>query len=290
MVPQGILPASVTPMTPSGDVDFLSLAKLGAYFHAAGCAGMVIAGTNGEGPSLSAVEKRDLAREAVRLCDPLPIVLGISSPSLHEAEWLVSQAHKCGCAAALVMAPGYFRNASENGIRDWFLRLADRSPCPLILYNFPKFTGFTMSPEFVHLLARHPQVVGFKDSSGAKENLLSYREAAEGKRLFVGDETLLLEALEAGWDGSISGAANLIPQWLSEIMRAYESGDKQSAHTKFQVVLPLIEQIRSQPQPATNKAVLSKWGIIASPIPRLPLEEVSGVETAELLRTQLGLK
>lgn len=277
-------------MSPSGDVDFLSLAKLGAFFRAAGCAGMVVAGTNGEGPSLSAVEKRDLAREAVRLCDPLPIILGISTPSLHEAEWLVAQAHKCGCAAALVMAPGYFRNASDNGVRDWFLNLADSSPCPLILYNFPKFTGFTMSPEFVQLLAKHPQVVGFKDSSGAKENLLSYREAAEGKRLFVGDETLLLEALEAGWDGSISGAANLIPQWLSEILRAHESGDKQSAHTKFQVVLPLIEQIRSQPQPATNKAVLSKWGIISSPIPRLPLEEESGEQTAELLRAKLGLK
>src|SRR3954467_7098266 len=103
-----------------GEIDVSAMARLLAWFEACGCTGAVLAGTNGEGPSLSATEKRDLIRESMPLRGKLDIILGIASSSLEEAVWLCNQARKSGAAAALVMPPSYFREATEDGLVEWF--------------------------------------------------------------------------------------------------------------------------------------------------------------------------
>jgi len=282
MLETGVYPAAVTPMDESGKIDEASVARLLAYFEAAGCKGAVLAGTNGEGPSLSAVEKRDLLRSAAKCCGSLKLVLGIATPSLDEARWSCEQAAKSGAAAVLVMPPSYFRAATEEGILEWFVALADESPCPVIAYNFPKMTGFTMSESFVEQLAKHENVIGFKDSSGDRPNLDAYRRAVpEGKNLFPGDETLLWDSLQVGWTGTISGAANCVPQWLSKVV-------EERSEEKFEVLLPVIRAIRSQVQPAANKAVLHALGVIATPHPRLPLKSVDPSEVLHALQGHLG--
>jgi dihydrodipicolinate synthase/N-acetylneuraminate lyase len=291
MLDTGVYPAAVTPMDANGEIDEPSVARLMAYFEAAGCKGVVLAGTNGEGPSLSAYEKRDLLRLANSCRGELQLVLGIATPSLDEARWSCEQAAKNGAVAVLVMPPSYFRTASEQGIAEWFETLADRSPVPVLAYNFPRMTGFTMSPEFVARLAAHTNIAGFKDSSGEPANLGDYASSLDGtpgspnprtRRLFVGDETLLLEALTKGWTGTISGAANCIPQWLSQIVAGRDE-------TKFQIALPVIKAIRSQPQPATNKAVLHALGVISTPHPRLPLKAADPAIVLEAMRANLGV-
>ncbi len=290
MLEPGVYPAAVTPMTAQGEVDEPSVARLLAYFEAARCKGVVLAGTNGEGPSLSAYEKRDLLRLANTCKGRLELVLGIATPSLDEASWSCEQAAKNGAVAVLVMPPSYFRTATEDGIAEWFTTLADKSPTPILAYNFPKMTGFTMSPAFIALLAAHPNIIGFKDSSGEPANLTTYRLHGEGaapaaprdRRLFVGDETLLLDALTNGWTGTISGAANCIPQWLSQIVKGRDE-------TKFATALPVIKAIRAQPQPATNKAVLHALGVISTPHPRLPLKAADPSPVLEAMATHLGI-
>lgn len=281
MIFDGVMPACVTPMTESGVIDEVGLAQLLAYFRANGCSGVVVAGTTGEGPSLSAVEKRDLVRSAVRLGD-LPVILGIATPSLSEATWLCSQAGKSGAAGVLVMAPGYYRSASESGVLDWFRVVAESSPIPVIAYNFPKFTGFTFTESVVGALGEIENVVGFKDSSGERDNLEMFRRMAPGKSLMVGVETLLLDAIRAGWQGSISGAANLVPGWLSRVVL-------EKSETVFQTILPVVEAIREGPQPGLNKAVLAEWGILDSGAVRLPLEAVDGRDLAGVIEARLGI-
>ena len=180
------------------------------------------------------------------------------------------------------MAPGYFRNASEAGVLGWFRAVAESSPVPVIAYNFPKFTGFTFTESVVAELAKMPNVAGFKDSSGEPSNLEMFRRAAPGKSLLVGDETLLWDALSAGWSGSISGVANLVPGWLSRVVA-------EKNESVFQTVLPVVEAIRKGPQPAMNKAVLGEWEIISSKAVRLPLEEADGAELAGLIEERVGI-
>lgn len=287
-LPHGVYSAAVTPFDGKGRIDFLSSAKLMASFEAAGCQGVVLAGTNGEGPSLSAVEKRDLVRD---ISTPLRKILGISTPSLDEAAWLTKRAHEFGAAAVLVMPPSYFRNVSESGIVDWFLALLDATPVPVLVYNFPKMTGIPLTGDIVNRLADHPNLQGLKDSSGEVSNLALYREILPNHCLFVGDETLLWDALEAGWTGTISGAANLVANWLVRITEDYHCGDRESARAKFDLILPALGSIRRGPQPALNKGVLQRWGIIDSERLRLPLEtapEGKVLETIETIKLRLG--
>ncbi len=283
----GVLPAAITPFTSEGDIDYASFAKLAAYFTAAGCNGVVVAGTNGEGPSLSAVEKRDLCRRAVTLASPLPVVLGISTPSLHEATWLASQAGKAGAHSVLLMPPGYFRPAPTEGVLAFLESVADAATCPVIVYNHPALTGFTLLPDHVSRLARHPNVCGFKDSSGDPQNLPAYRAAAPDADLFVGNETLLQQAVRSGWSGTVSGVANILPQWLVSVtndLRADPEND-----TRFKLVLPVIEHLRAQPQPPTNKAVLAEWRVVENPDPRLPLQPADPTKTLALVKDTLGI-
>lgn len=262
-----VMPASVTPFDANGRVDLPGVARLLAHFRASGCDGVVLAGTNGEGPSLSAVEKRDLVRAAVPLAPGLSIVLGIATPSLDEAIWLSQQAAKAGASAGLVMPPAYFREASEEGLAAWFEALLDASPLPLLFYNLPQRTGIRLTPELLARLNRHEHALGLKDSSGEAGNLAPYAQAMPGKRLFVGDETLLMEALAAGWTGTISGAANVVPNWLAEILR----DEGESRATKFAYLLPALQALRGKGQPALNKALLHELGIVERPDLRLPL-------------------
>jgi 4-hydroxy-tetrahydrodipicolinate synthase len=274
-------------MTSDGKVDEASLARLLAHFEAKGCQGVVLAGTNGEGPSLSAIEKRDLCRNGVAWGGKLDIILGIATPSLEEAIWSSNQAGKTGAKAVLVMPPSYFRSATEEGILQWFLRLADATETPILAYNFPKMTGFTMKAEFLTRLAEHPTIIGFKDSSGEQQNLIAYRQAIPPEKLlFVGAETLLAKALEAGWTGTISGAANCIPDWLGRVV---EEWGQESATVVFDQILPIIEAIRSLPQPAGNKDVLHRLGVIESSAPRLPLQPVKATEVLDLMQKHLGI-
>lgn len=268
------------------------VARLLAWFEAAGCRGAVLAGTNGEGPSLSAVEKRDLLERALPISGKLGLILGIATPSLEEAKWLARRASGAG-VAILCMPPFYFRDATEQAIIDWFLRLMDSSAAPVLIYNFPQKTGITITAEMMNRLSEHERFAGLKDSSGRRENLSEYAEAAGDCLKFVGNEELLLDALALGWSGTISGAANVVPHWLTQIVESYVSGSIEVASAKFDLLLPVIRALRGQPQPALNKALLVELGVLPSADLRLPLTPASSqavVEVAELLRARLGIR
>lgn len=293
MLRPGIYPAAVTPFDESGRIDMPSVARLLAWFEAAGCQGAVLAGTNGEGASLGAVEKRDLLRTAMPLRGDLDLIMGVATSSTDEAVWLCKQAGNDGAKAVLLMPPYYFREATEEGNLRWFEHVLDRSPIPILVYNFPRRTGFTMTAEFLGRLAGHERFLGAKDSSGEAANIQSYAAALSGKLLFVGDETLLYEALEAGWSGSISGAANVLPMWLSQIEKDWRNGDRESANTKFELVLPVIKQLRSSPQPAVNKALLARHGVLSRPDlrpPLLPASREDQERVADSIESTLGLR
>ena len=289
-LPKGVYPASVTPFNRTGEIDAEGVLKLLAFFESAGCQGVVLAGTNGEGPSLSAIEKRDLLRIAAAGKGNLKIILAIATSSLQEGKWLCQQTAKSGGDAVLVMAPSYFRREGNQGIREWFQELMDDSPMPVLLYNYPKINGVTLDKELVESLAGHRNFGGIKDSSGDRLNLEMYRGICHSEcALFVGDERLLYDALVAGWTGTISGAANLVPGWLSRVVSEFQGHHQDQAQVTFSFILAVIERIRSFSQPEANKYTLQSWDLIESGLPRLPLKELSCPELAIFIEEKLGI-
>ena len=281
ILPQGVYPAAVTPFDEKGRVDHAAFACLLAHFRAEGCRGVVVAGTNGEGPSLSAVEKRDFVKAAVSHAQGMPVISGVATPSLDEAVWLCRQSADAGAVAILLMAPMYFREASESGVEAWLRSVLDRSPLPVVVYNFPRRTGIRLEPSLMARLAEHPNFLGIKDSSGEVENIAAYAEAAPGKRLFVGDETLLGTAMAAGWTGTISGAANAVARWLAAALDDWNE-NRESALAKLELVQPAIRALRSVPQPMAHKAILAERGVLPNATVRLPLEELPAERLIEV--------
>lgn len=283
MLPCGVYPAAVTPFEVSGKIDVLSMPRLLASFEAAGCVGAVVAGTNGEGPSLSAPDKRDLIRDAIRCKGKLKILLGIASSSLDEAVWLAKQAAKAGSDGLLVMPPSYFREATEDNIIRWFDAVFEATDLPVLAYNFPQRTGIALTPAMIESWHRYETFAGIKDSSGECNNLSTFRVEGDRRR-FVGDETLLPAALSAGWSGSISGLSNVIPHWMVHLFN--EGGDSPEW-------LPALKTLRSLPQPAVHKSVLHRLGIIADNGVKLPLRSASDHElnkALEILEGTFGIR
>lgn len=277
----GVYPAAVTPFDDRGRIDLPAVARLLAYFRAEGCQGVVLAGTNGEGPSLSAVEKRDLFKAAVPLAGDLAVICGISTPSLEEAAWLCRQASDAKAAAILLMPPGFFREASEVGLETWFRQVMDRSPLPVLVYNYPARAGVRLEAGLIARLAEHPQFLGLKDSSGEAANIPAYAGAAKGKSLFVGDETLLADAMAAGWSGTISGAANCLSRWFAAALTDWPE-NRESALAKLELVRPALNALRAVPQPMGHKVILRDRGILPNSKVRAPLEELDESRLTEV--------
>jgi 4-hydroxy-tetrahydrodipicolinate synthase len=283
-----VYPASVTPFSERGEIDAAGVTRLLARFKAAGCHGVVLAGTNGEGPSLSTYEKRDLLKLAADLGTGLDLVLGIATSSMTEAVWQAKHARADGATACLVMPPSYFTEAGQEGIARWFEAVFEESGCPLIVYNFPKRTGIRLEPDTIARLAENDGVLGFKDSSGEPANLPTYKRHSAGKALYVGNESLLLKALESGWSGTISGVANVIGEWLVRIVADWKT-QNESACAKFEFISTAIDLMRSAPQPLANKHLLSKLGVLDGCSVRLPLTAEVPVDFDRLSATILPL-
>lgn len=263
-----LIPAAVTPFEAEGRVDEAGVARLLSWFKAGGATGVVVAGTTGEGPSLSMIEKRDLVRVAVPMSQGLPVWLGVATSSFEDAVWLAKEAGKAGAAGILLMPPTFYRTASTAGLEGWFRAVLDRAPVDVLLYNFPRFTGLPLSTELLTALADHPRFVGLKDSSGEAGNLEAYAQALPGKRLLVGDETLLGVALAAGWHGTISGAANVLIRELAGAIN--DAGE--SRQTKLEMLREELSRVRSIPQPMGHKQRLVELGVLNRADVRLPLQ------------------
>lgn len=293
MLAGGIYPASVTPFDEKGKPDYVSFAKLLAYFQAAGCAGVALCATNGEGVSLSARERRDVWQNCQPLLNGMPWIAGVATTSMDEAKWLLRQASELGAKAALVLPPFYFQGIEEDAVVAWYHQLLSASPIPIIVYHFPKYSGTTLSAEAIRDLGHQPMMTGVKDSSGDRANLASYRAALpDDKVLLVGNEFLLADSLAAGWNGSISGAANVIPHWLVAIHNDFQAGNVESSETKMELVARVLHVLRGAPQPSLNKAILHQFRILSSPLVRLPLTDANPETVEEFLtviKAQLGI-
>ncbi len=272
----------VTPFDDRGQIDWPGVAKLISWHEANGMHGVVLAGTNGEGPSLSAIEKRDLARFGAQHAGKMKIILGAGTCSLPEVIWLCEQAEKAGAQAALVLPPFYFK-ATDIGIENWFRGLLQSTSLPIIIYNFPQTTGVTLRPEMIaRLFSQFEHCIGIKDSSGDESLMDAYLQAgAEFRRaVLVGNETLILKCLNRGGSGTISGLANVFPRLIS---RQIEERSDALQH----LINEAVAAIKKHPQPAVHKTVLRSKGLPCGTVrpPLEPLDEAAQREVIAFAQT-----
>jgi dihydrodipicolinate synthase/N-acetylneuraminate lyase len=181
MLLHGIFPPITTPFYPDGNVYFKKLESNVERYSRTPCAGVVVLGSTGEAVMLSDQEQRDVLKSARAAAGPNKVLIaGTGVESAIETLRLTEYAAELGYDVAMVRTPHYYKKQMQPAnILAFYRTVADRSPLPVIIYNFPPATGYDIPAELVIELAEHPNLIGIKESSGDVEKV---RKMVEGTR------------------------------------------------------------------------------------------------------------
>ena len=181
MLLHGIFPPITTPFYPDGNVYFKKLESNVERYSRTPVAGMVVLGSTGEAILLSDQERRNVLKAAREAAAPNKVLIaGTGIESAIETLRLTEYAAELGYDVAMVRTPHYYKKQMyPANLLAFYRTVADRSPLPVIIYNFPQATGYDMPAEIVIELAEHPNLIGIKESSGDVEKV---RKMVEGTR------------------------------------------------------------------------------------------------------------
>ncbi len=192
MLLHGIFPPITTPFYPDGNVYFKKLEHNVDRYSRTPSAGIVVLGSTGEAILLSDQERRDVLKSAREAAAPNKVLIaGTGIESAIETLRLTEYAAGLGYDAALIRTPHYYKKQMQPpNMLAFYRTVADRSPLPVIIYNFPQATGYDMPAELVIELAGHPNLIGIKESSGDVEKVRRMVEATRSiKRTATVTET-----------------------------------------------------------------------------------------------------
>ncbi|CAC96705.1 4-hydroxy-tetrahydrodipicolinate synthase [Listeria innocua] len=255
-----------------------------------GSDGLVIAGTTGESPTLSHDEKMKLFRQVVETnAGRAKLIAGTGSNNTAETIAFTKEvAELGGIDAVLVVAP-YYNKPNQDGLYAHFVAVAEASDLPVVIYNIPGRSVVNIEPETIIRLAKLPNIIGVKESSGNLDNISKIiAETSDDFLVYSGDDSLTLPILAVGGNGVISVASHVVGNEMQEMMQAYESGDVKKAASIHRSLLPLMNGLFSVPNPAPTKYLLNQQGISVGPV-RLPLVDLNAEQGTKLQAILEGL-
>ena len=280
----GAATAIVTPFHEDGSVDYESFAKLIDFQIAEGIDAIVVAGTTGEGPTLTDEEHREVIKFCVdRVAHRVPVIAGTGSNDTAYAIDLTLAACEAGADAMLLVTP-YYNKATQGGLIKSFAAVADVSDKPCILYNVPSRTGCNLTAASTAVLADHPNIVAVKEASG---NISQIAEIAAlcGDRIDIlsGNDDQIVPIMSLGGVGVISVLSNILPRETSRMCHLCLEGNFAEAAKLQLKYIPLIGDLFCEVNPIPVKAALAAMGFGANSL-RLPLTPMEAPHEEHLLR------
>lgn len=243
-LPHGVYVPTVAFFQPNEDIDLATVEKHAAYLARSGVTGLVTQGSNGEAVHLDREERKAITAATRRTVDAagfpsMPVIAGCGAASTRETIQLCKDSGDAGADAVLVLPPSYYKGlVNTEALHAHFFAVADASPVPLLIYNFPgASSGLDLSSDDILALSKHPNIIGCKLTCGNTGKLARVAAAAKPEFLtFGGSADFTLQTLIAGGAGIIGGVANLIPRSCVRVMELYRSGKVEEAQ-KLQAVV-----------------------------------------------------
>ena len=279
----GAATAIITPFTETG-VDWDAFGRLIDFQLAEGINALVVAGTTGEGSTLTDREHEDVVSFCVkRVAGKVPVIAGTGSNNTAHAIERTVTACRAGVDAVLLVTP-YYNKTTQRGLIASFSAIADRSSVPCMLYNVPSRTGLNMLPETLAVLAKHEKIAAVKEACGnlsqvAKERLL----CGDDLDVYSGCDDQTVPTLSLGGKGLVSVVANILPKETAEMCRLFFSGDVPGAAALQLKLLNLMNQMMIETNPIPAKAACAALGF-GSGLLRLPLVEMEENNRRKLLQ------
>lgn len=266
----GVATALITPFNQKG-VDYENFEKIIEWQIDKKINALVIAGTTGEGPTLTDAEHKNVIKFAVKTSNGrVPIIAGTGSNDTDYAIGLTKYASDVGADGMLVVTP-YYNKATQNGLVKMFCKIADNSEKPVILYNVPSRTGVNILPETCLRLAEHKNISGIKEASGDISQIAEIASLTGGEfDIYSGNDDQIVPVLSLGGKGVISVLSNILPEKTCEICNNYFNGSIDESRKLQLELLPLIKALFSEVNPIPVKSAMSKMGYCENYL-RLPL-------------------
>jgi 4-hydroxy-tetrahydrodipicolinate synthase len=267
-VPKGIIPAMVTPIRETGEINDGALRKLTNHLIDGGVHGLFPVGSQGEFFALTFEQKKEVIRITVdEARGRVPIYAGTGAVTTREAIETTKMARDLGVSAVSVLTP-YFATPNQRELIEHYVTIAKAVPdLPILLYSNPDRTQVPFPVATVLELAAVDNIVGIKDSSGDMSLTGEYIRLTRGMDFHVlaGRDTLIYATLCYGGTGSICATANVDPRVSVEIYEAFIAGDHKRALNAQYRLAPLRVAFGLGTFPAVIKEALNMIGIEAGP-------------------------
>lgn len=286
---EGILVPHVTPFTSKGRLDMDALRTCLTFWLKSGVSGLVPCGSNGEAPYLSQRERKKVIETTLEIANgKVPVVAGTGSMSTAETIAFTKDAKDLGADAALVVTPFYFR-LSNREIHEHYRAVIESVDLPIVIYNVPKFTGYSLEPSLIaRLVSEHDNIVAVKDSSGDSEMMTEIIRLVGNKiSVLAGAADLILQTLMQGGKGAIIAIANVFPELCTKLYKHFKEGKNDDA-VKLQQTVSYVNEVlvKKHNQLAAIKQGLKMRGLPAGypRKPALPLESEERENIEKLLK------
>lgn len=259
---RGVYTALVTPFTENGLVDMRAFKKIIEFQITNNVDGLVPCGTTGESPTLSHAEHdRVIAATVKYAAGRVPVIAGTGSNATSEAVRLSQNAEVAGVDALLLVNP-YYNKPTQKGLYLHFKTIADAVGIPCILYNIKGRTGVNIETETLVRLARDCEnIIGVKEASGDLNQMRAViAQAPKDFTVLSGDDNMALDLIEAGGDGVISVASNIMPQYMQSMIHSALQQDFKKARQLEQQLLPFFGTCFCETNPIPIKTALAMYG------------------------------
>ncbi|MCH4167241.1 MAG: 4-hydroxy-tetrahydrodipicolinate synthase [Megasphaera sp.] len=271
-----VITAMITPFHEDGSVDYEGTVKLAKYYTENGSDGILIAGTTGEGATLTTEERQKLFTDVAAAIGKDVLVMGnIGTNNTAQSIEFAQLAEKTGIDCLLAIVP-YYNKPNQDGCYAHFAAIAKSTKLPIFIYNVPSRTGGRILPETVVKLANtFDNIIGIKEASGdLNAATIIARDTPDTFHVYSGDDSLTLPLLSVGSEGIISVASHIIGKQMNALVQAYKDGDVKKAAALHQQYLPVMTGIFTTVNPTPIKACTNMLGLTHSPF-RLPMVDAT---------------
>lgn len=278
-----LLTAMVTPFKGDGAVDYEAAQQLAVRLVKDGSDGVVVAGTTGEAPALSDVEKIELVRSVKEAIPSHAVVAGTGSNDTHHSVELSKLAMKAGADALLAVVP-YYNKPPQEGMYRHFKAISEVGPT--IMYNIQGRTAINMTAATTLRCAELPGIIGVKEASGDLDQVgFVCSGAPEDFKVWSGDDSWTLPVLAFGGYGVICVVSHIAGASMQRLIQAYLKGDNEITRDIYAGLLPVIKTLMTTAaNPVPIKCVLNELGFNAGPF-RLPLVPLTDDQLKSVMKT-----
>lgn len=277
-----VLTAMVTPFNADLQVDYQQVKVLANHLAENGSDGIVVAGTTGESPTLTAEEKVKLfSTVKAEVGDKVKVIAGTGSNNTAESVELSQEAAKIGVDGIMLVVP-YYNKPTQQGLYHHFSTIAKEVKTSVMLYNVPGRTGANLLSSTVKRLAEIENIVAIKEASGDLDQVTEIRANTPNEfAIYSGDDSLTLPMLSLGSSGVVSVASHIVGNQISEMITSFEKGDFDKALKYHLKLYPIFKSLFITSNPVPVKTALNLNGIDVGGT-RAPLFEPSADEVSQI--------